>query len=665
MSAAGNKLLKDALQHHQAGRMADAANGYSRVLAAEPDNPDALYLFGVLKLQSGDTGAAIELLNRAIERNPGQPDYYNMCGEAHRMRAEFTEAIRRYEEAIAARPDFAGALLNLGNALQQAGRLSEAASQYERALQLEPGLAMAHNNLGLVRKAQGRPDEAAACFRHALGLAHDYAEAHTNLGNLLRERGAPAEALGHHERAIALAPDFAEAHCNLGRTLTDLGHRERALESFRRAADISPGLAIAHNNMGIVLDDLRRPEDAIACYEKALAIDPDYADAHNNLANALDELGRHDDAAEHYRRAIAIEPRFAEARRHLARLRPSEDQLAEIESLLSDPGIADTEAMHLHFALGEIHVAGGRHERAFEQFSKANALAKSGGEHDPDRVSGRVDAVIAAFTAEGLSRFSGCGSESELPVFVVGMPRSGTTLVEQIIASHPRAAGAGELDNIEQIERSLLGASPALQSAGGGLSAITPSALGRLADDYLAELRAVSGDALRVVDKAVDNFLRVGLIRLLFPRARIVHCRRNALDTCVSAFFTHFVSGQEFSRDLDHLARYYVDYARVMSHWDALFPGEMLHIDYEELVSDQESASRRLIGHLGLDWDPACLAFHRTERAVRTASSAQVRRPIYAESVNRWRHYAEQLAPLAETLRRSGIPIGDNGSSAR
>ncbi len=663
MSAPASKLLNEALEHHQAGRLPEAEAGYRRVLDAQPDNADALYLCGVLNLQRGDAAAALDLFTRAIERNPRQPDYQNMCGEAHRMRGEFPEAIRHYEQAIAARPAFAGALLNLGNALQETGRLAEAARRYEMALEIEPNLAMAHNNLGLVTKRLGQPDRALACFRRALELAPDYAEARTNLGNLLREDGRAGEALRHHERAVELAPRFAEAHCNLGRTLTDLGDTEQALACFRQAATLDPGLAIAHNNMGIVLDDLGRPEEAVQCYEQALAIDPDYADAHNNLANALDELGRQDAAAEHYRRAIAIEPGFAEARRHLARLRPAEDQLREIESLLSDVTLAEEQAMHLHFALGEIHRSAGRHEPAFEHFARANALARAAGDHDPGRVSRRVDALIAEFTAEGLGRFSGAGSASELPVFVVGMPRSGTTLVEQIIASHPRAAGAGELSEIEQIERALSGnATPA---AGGGLSGLTASSLSLAADDYLARLRSVSADATRIADKAVDNFLRVGLIRLLFPRARIVHCRRNAMDTCVSAFFTHFVRGQHFSRDLEHLAHYYIDYTRAMAHWESLFPGDILHVDYEDLVSDQEATSRRLIGHLGLDWDPACLDYHRTERAVRTASSAQVRRPIYAESVNRWRHYARQLAPLAETLRRAGIPVDDTESSAR
>jgi len=657
MSPNTQHQLKIALQHHQSGRLNDAEVAYRAALEDEPGNSDALYLLGVLKLQLGDAGAALGLLERAIDANPDQPDYYNMCGEAHQQLRDFPRAVSRYQDALAIKPDFAGAHINIGNAFKEMGQPQEAINHYEQAIVIEPRLAMAYNNLGVVFQGLGRLEEAAARFRQALDSAPELVEAHTNFGNLLLDQGRPEEAIRYHERAIALHPGYAEAYCNLGRSLAALGRNEEAAYNYDKAVSIKPDFALAHNNLGIVQDDLRRPEQAIKSYEKALDIEPGYADAHNNLANALDELGLRDEAVLHYRHAIEARPEFAEARRHLARLAPSVDQTTEIEELLAGDLRRESEVMHLHYALGDIELHRSAFDRAFDHFQTANEIRRSQVEYDPDKLTRYVDKLIEVFTNDELNKHRGFGTDSECPVFIVGMPRSGTTLVEQIAASHPQVFGGGELELMQQTAILLEEAVAGNGSLHDRSESDGHSVENDLAEGYLAKLREFSSDALRITDKAPGNFLRIGHIKILFPRARIVHCKRNAFDTCTSAYFTYFVEGHEFSYSLDELARYYVDYFRLMQHWSEIFAGEILQLDYEDLVEDQEVTSRKLIDYLGLEWDRRCLDYFDTSRAIRTASSAQVRRPIYKDSVNRWKHFEKQLAPLSEILQRHGIVV--------
>ncbi|WP_405242374.1 tetratricopeptide repeat protein [Lentisalinibacter salinarum] len=644
------ELLRQGLEHHRAGRFGEAAELYRSALEAQPEHPDALYLLGVINLQTGDPGAALALLERAVAASPAQPEFRNTCGEAYRALGRTEAAMEQYRQAIRLNPGHAGAENNLGNAWRDRGRPDEALTHYRRAVELAPDFAMARNNLGVALKEQGATEEAIEQLARAIELAPDYAEAHSNLGNALQEAGRPEEAAASHRRAVDLQPGYAEAHLNLGNALRALHRSADALAAYERAASLRPDLPVVHYNRGIALDELSRPGEAARAYEQAIELDPGYAEAHHNLGNAYDQLGRNADAVACFRRAIELRPDYAEAYRNLSRLDPEADLAGPVAALLSEGRISEADAVHCHFALGNVHQAAGDFDAAFEHFAAGNRLRRKAVTYDSRQYGEYVDRLIASYSETLFRHPPVPGSGSERPVFIVGMPRSGTTLVEQIVSSHPQVHGAGELRTLVEIEAALSASGQGGDPYPECILTMDAALAREHASRYLAELHRHSADAARVTDKLPGNFVRIGLIRLLFPRARIVHCQRNALDTCISNFVHFFATGNQYSFDLRELGLYYRDYERLMQHWHRLFGDDLHTVEYEALLADQEGESRRLIRYLGLDWDARCLEFHENTRPVHVLSGHQVRRPIYTGSAGRWKRYERHLAPLIEVL---------------
>ena len=644
------QTLEAGLEHHRAGRLREADASYRAVLQENPRQPDALYLLGVLALQTGNAQPALRLFREALAVRPGDPEVLNMCGEAQQELGDFAAAIASYREALEGNPEHAGAWNNLGNACRSAGRHDEAIDAYRRALAVKPDLPMAHNNLGVVLRDTGRIEEALRQFERAIALVPDYAEAYTNLGNVLERLGRIGDAVARHEKAVALRPDYVQARCNLANALRLAGRREEAIRQYKQAIAQRPSLALAHCGLGIVYDEAGQPAQAIERYERALELQPDFPEALNNLGNALDEMGRHEEAERSYRRATELRPDFAEAWRNLTRIAPGRVDPVALEQLLASGGLGPATETQCRFALGNVYQAAGDYGKAFEHFAAGNRLKRESFRYDAAQVRRDVDRLMRVFDGEYFEAAGSPGGDSGKAVFVLGMPRSGTTLVEQILASHPEVHGAGELDTLRQFESLLAG------RRGQGASypecmIDCPLALREeFAGRYLAELERLGGTARRVTDKTPSNFLRIGLLKSLLPQARIIHVRRDPRDTCVSNYTHYFAAGNEFSFDLRELGDYYRQYERLMTHWSGLFPDDILELRYEELLSDQEAVSRRMIGFLGLEWSDACLAFHRYERPVHTFSSRQVRQPIYRSAVGRWKHYEPWLGPLFEAL---------------
>jgi len=645
-----SEQIQAGLQHHQAGRFQEAEAIYQSILSEQPHNPDILYLMGVLALQKGSNESAVDLVEKAIKYDPNQPNFYNISGEAHLALSHFETAISRYEQAIALQPDFAGAHNNLGNAYKQLNRLDDAIQHYEQAIALDPNIVMSYNNLGIALKELGRYEEALGHLKKAVTIMPNYGEAHSNLGNLLQELGRLDEAIAHHRQALATAPGYAMAHINLGSVLQALGRPEEAITHYKQAIAIDPNLAMAHYNLGIAVDEVRKPEEAVEHYRCALSIKPDYAEAHNNLGNVLDQLGQQQEAIDHYSRALTINPKYAEAHRNLARIDSNQGRASEIEELLTSESLPESDAIHCYFALGKIYSSAKNFDKAFENYSKGNRLKRKTVDYDSSDWAKYIDELLEIYTAEYFSNFAPAGSDSELPVFVVGMPRSGTSLVEQIISSHPEIYGAGELRSFGHFEQALAEKFRGPGSYPQYMRQCDQATILGYAERYLEKLRGFSHDAKRITDKMPANFAQIGLIKTLFPKARIIHCRRHKLDTCLSNYFNYFAKGNQYSFDLNELGQYYRDYERLMSHWHKIFQSEFLDIQYEELVTDQEKSSRRLVDYLGLEWDDHCLEFHENRRAVHNLSSTAVRQPVYTSSIDQWKHYEQHLQSLIEIL---------------
>lgn len=519
------------------------------------------------------------------------------------------------------------------------------------------------------------PDAALAAYRQAVELAPDYFQAWANLGNLHVAVGAYADAAEAYRRAIGARPDIAELHDNLGNVLRQRGDLDAALAAHDRALALKPELPGAHLNRAVVLRSMGYLEAALASADEAAVLVSGHPVIHYNRGLILQGMGRWEEAAEDYRRALEsapgmVEVRFAQvgldilqgdkgsARRRLDGLRAEHEpdlgwqllnarlaaDAGERESAIhglsaaldSGHAVSAEAARRAHFTLADLLDRQGRFDAAFAHYAAANRL--NPGYFDRAGHIRRSDELMAAYR-----RSAGVvgGNAAEAPVFIVGMPRSGTSLVEQILASHSQVWGGGEREGMFDLLASVGALGRPLATA-----ELSAADLTELATDYLRDWQAEAGEALRVTDKLPANFEQLGLIARLFPRARIIHCVRDPADTGLSCYFQDFAGGNPWSDDLTDIAHYYRDYRRVMGFWAEHLPLRMLTVRYQDVVDDIETEARRMLDFLDLEWEPACLAFHESRRRARTASNEQVDQPIYRRALERWRHYAPHVPEL-------------------
>jgi tetratricopeptide (TPR) repeat protein len=509
-------------------------------------------------------------------------------------------------------------MLQEGIALQTMGKLGLAAEVYQRILAKHPNNPDALHLMGTVAMSLGQVDGALDLFKRAVAGKPNDPAIRCNLANALMEKDDSATAEFHLRKALKLYPNFAAALCFLADCRTAAGNRQEA----RRL------------------------------YEEVLARLPDDPQALIGYADLCVTLGEMENARAIYRKAIALNAVPALALAGLAtceKLPKDSPEAAQIKRYLREPGLRPVDHLNLSYAAGSIAEAAGDYDEAFSHFSAAKKLGA--GTFDIDTHRRMHTMVKSVFTKQFFETRAKYGDASKRPIFVVGMPRSGTTLTEQIIARHPDAAAAGELGDVTRIAASLGLRREDAKDYAKRLTKLTPQEAKALAGRYLSVLDHVSADAQRVTDKMPQNFEHLGLIALLFPNARIVHCRRDPLDTCVSCFTMHLKDHNHgYATDLGTLGSYYREYDSLMAHWREVLPLAIYELDYERLIEAPEEQSRKLIAFVGLPWDPACLTPHESARPVRTLSRMQVRQPIYSTSVGRWRRYDKHLAPLKAAL---------------
>jgi len=673
------KQCESGLSHYRAGRLAEAERIYRQVLARQPNHADALHMLGVLEIQAGRLDAGIELIRRAIAICSTRAIYYRNLGNCLFHLGQLDESIDAQRQAIRLNPDNAQSHTNLGNALKAKGQLDEAIASYRRAIRLKADFTEAHHNLGNALKDKGQLDEALAAYRQAIRIEPDIALSHNSLGVVLQDTGQLDEAIAAFSKAIERRPGWASPRLNLGWVFYERNRFEEARVAFQQAAQCEPNNSDAHNFLATALAELRRFDEAANALDRAAALAADSEFTHQARGMILWRSGRVAEAVESFRRAVEIAPNSAsgwinlgQTLLHIGRYAEVDDcvrqilvrrpgalqaftlmagvgatadaaEMARLTAFLDDPQISISDCAELGFVLGKTLDDAGRFDEAFAHYARGNSLVlqmlhAAGARYNSDQAARRLDESIAMFTPDFFARTRDWGEPSELPVFIVGMPRSGTSLVEQIASSHPDVFGAGELMDIGNIAASL------------GLTQCEAGPIKDAAGKQLDRLRVLGGSALRVIDKMPVNVEFLGLIATLFPSARVILCRRDPRDTCLSCFFQRFSAGNLFSFDLTQCGRHHVHTDRFIAHWLKVLPLRMLRVQYEDLVADLEGQSRRIISFLGLPWNAACLEFYRTERTVKTASAWQVRQPIYTRSVGRWRNYERHLGPLFEAL---------------
>ncbi len=578
----------------------------------------------------------------ALKAAPPGVDAIFAEARRHHKAGRLQDAERLYRKILAAHPRHAGSLHLLGLIAEQLGRHQSAVELIGKAVAIDGRIPVFHYHLASALQSLGRLNEAVSSYRNAIALRPDYLEAHNNLGLALKDQGKADEAAACFLRAIALNPTLPSIHYNLGMTRRAQGSLEASVGCFKQAVALDPQFVDAYNNLGIVLKEQGRAGDAAACYRAILALRPDYPEARANLAHALRDQGRFDEAVAAYREAIRLGRDLCQSYHGLSvcwKFTEADLPLvAEMRATLDNPKLNDTERALLCFALGKAFDDLRDYETAMAYFDRGNRIDSRTRRFDAAEFSALVDLLIAASPAAA----STVAAKSELPILIVGMPRSGTTLVEQILASHPDMAPAGELDFwLRRLDKVWRRQVARLDDAGERYAI----------RDYPELLRLYSSDARRVTDKMPFNFLFLGYIHALFPNARIVHCRRAAIDTALSIYVTRFAGTHDFACRKADIVAYFQEYRRLMAHWRKVLPPDrFLEIDYETLVADQEAVSRSLVAFCGLDWDEACLDFHNKDRGIVTASAWQARQPVYRSSAERWRHYEPWLGELGQLL---------------
>lgn len=683
------QALALASQHQSQGRLQEAEGILRQVLQLRPNNAHALHLLGIIAHQVGKADLAMDLIGRAIRENGRVALFHANLAEMQRQQKHVKEAIEHGKMAVALDPMMASAHSNLGIAYYDNKEFDKARACQELALKLAPSLPSALNNLGSILHELKENTAAIEYYRKATSADPNNPEPLNNLGALLVKEERPEEAQAVLDTALKLNPGYGDAHCNMGFALNGLDQYDRALQHFDVALKIRPnypeawlGIAKAYQEkhmlaeavnaaqksieldptksesysiLGSIYTEMAEPELAVASFDQALAIEPELCSALLGKGNHCMETGDMKQAEQFFNRALNGTPGGELAARffltQVKKVRKDDENFAALVTAAEKiDELPREKATYLQFALGKSYDDTKNYAKAIEHFKLGSALKRKTFNYDPAAQDLVFDKLIEVFDRATLKRLRGGGFNSEVPVFVLGMPRSGTTLTEQIIASHPQAYGAGELRDLLTIAHRAL--PPHEQAAfPDNLKHLTPETLSTWGADYVAGIQKKAPDAGRITDKMPSNFLILGLIHVMLPKAKIVHVMRNPVDTCLSNFTRLFNNGQEQSYDMAELGRYYRGYARLMAHWRKVLPkGAFFEIKYEDLVADTETHARKLIEYCGLEWDDACLKFHETKRSIRTASVTQVRQPIYKSSVERWRNYGDSLGPLLEAL---------------
>ena len=684
--------LAEALHHWQSGD-ADGAEAMCRkILAAAPQEGRALHLLGVIARAQGKPSVALDCFQRSCAAADATAGMLDDLAELYQGLGRLAEAKATARRALAAPGASAVARHRLALVLFATGELAEARAALEQVVALQPGSVEARNNLGIVRQRLGDLPAAVEAYDGALALDAENTAAHSNLASVLGELGQFEAALEHARRAIAREPALvgayvyaALAEAGLARhaaalqwldqaialapkssrvllaraeALRRLDRFEEGLAASRQAVALTPEDGEAQNMLGLLCHALGRDEEALQAFEKAARLMPHPGAALTNKAAVLLESGRSAEGAAALAAALAGEPELATAwyaRADMTSYTPGHPDIAAMEQLLASNGSRNRprsarqraeDRVLLHYALGQAYLDVRDAPRAFQHLNEGSRRKRATFSYDVAIDERWMASVAVAFPSALFAARRGAGEPSEVPIFILGVPRSGTTLVQQILAALPGVHAAGEPRHLERVVGELGGPYPDV------VAGLTRDRLGALGWRYLALATAAAPAGVRrIIDKMPNNFRYAGFIHLMLPEARIIHCRRNPVDTCLSCYSKLFTTGQEFTYDLRELGRYYQSYAKLMAHWRAVLPSErFIEIDYESVVGNLETEARRLAAFCGLPWDDACLNFHHGVQVVRTASMNQVRRPLYASSVARWEAFRGELAPLLEAL---------------
>jgi tetratricopeptide (TPR) repeat protein len=635
------------------GEFAEAARSAQALLAEHPEDRDLLYMLAVAQRYLRELPAALATLARLEELHPEYPRLYQEKGYCHVAQRSAAAAIAAFERAVALNPALPGSWRTLQSLYGMAGRRADAenaAAHVAKLASLPTAIVTARSMF-----ADGEIEAAEALVRRYLIEHGDHIEGM----RLLAQIGLKVEVLDDAEllleSVLEMAPDYRAARYDYAQVLMQRHKHREAREQIRVLREAEPNERAYRITQASLATELGECEQALREYRQLLAETPEHAELHLSMAHTLKTLGRQPEAIESYRRAAQVRPGYGDAFWSLANLKTyrfTDAELATMRAAEAAPRTVLVDRFHLCFALGKALEDRGEYAESFSYYERGNALKRGAIRYRPELIERIARLQTEVCTAEFFATRRGWGHQSEAPIFIVGLPRAGSTLIEQILASHSRVEGTMELSDIPRLAQTLRG-----RESGGDrprypavLAELKAEDYRRFGERYLADTRLYRSGKPRFIDKMPNNFRHLGLMHLMLPKAKIIDARRGAMACCFSNFKQLFASGQEFTYSFEDIARYYRTYVELMAHWDRVLPGKVLRVQHEALVADFEREVRRILEFCELDFEPSCLEFHKTSRRVHTASSEQVRRPINTEGLEQWRRYEPWLAPLAQAL---------------
>ena len=663
-----DQALQKGIEAHKAGKAQEADRYYTAILKANPKHPDANHNMGVLAVGIGKVQEALPFFKTALEANDSIAQYWlsyidalikiDRIGDAKaaldqaKSKDANGDGFDQLEQRIKLAPsenssaqdpsqEELKSLINLYTQRQY----QETLTQAYKLLKKFPRSFTLYNIIGVTNHSSGKAQDAVQAYKKAISIKPDFAEAHNNLGLVLKDQGKLDEALEVYNKAIAIKPYFAEAHNNLGLVLMDQGKLHEALEVYYKTISIRPDYANPYYNLGNALKNEGQLDEAIEAYKKAVSIKPNYAEAYNNLGNALQDQGRFREAMEAYNKALSLKPDYAGAHRQLSSIKKyvkNDPQIKHVNNLLNDGELSDRARCNLNFTMFKMYEDIGKFDIAFSHLYKANQLRKKLLNYsilqDTKLFSNlKRSKALLSKNKIGVKNLS----TNLVPIFVLGMPRSGTTLVEQVISSHSSVTGGGELRYAMQYGLKLAT----------GSETVDKGSLSVFRDSYLFELSKLSNGKRLITDKLPHNFQIIPLICASLPEAKIIHVERNAAATCWSNYKQYFSTKDlGYSYDLNDVVAYYKLYRDLMKLWQSQYGNRIYNLNYESLTTDQENQTRKLIKYVDLNWEDACLLPHKNKRSVRTASQQQVRQKVYQGSSEAWRKYEPFLKGAFDSL---------------
>ena len=633
------------------GEFGQAENVCRTALVDYPDDGNLACLLGALLVRQRRSDEAETALRPVVTRFPEFAKAHEELGNALMIQNRAEEAVNCFRRTVELEAENGSAHYKLGKLLGELGRTREAEEEFKISSRLAPNQA-ALANAAEYRRA-GELEKAEQAYLEIIAREPENADVFRLLAELAMQREQFGDAVVLLRRAVELAPESVTGWTDLASALIEREEYEEAIAAAKRAYELEPGLAKPLRILGDIRTKTARYEEAIDAFRAGLQIQADNVGCLAGLGHALKTIGRRDEAVQTYRDWVRMRPSFGEGYWSLANLKNykfDDDEVQAMEAQLSDAALPDEPCIHFCFALGKAFEDRGNYELAFEYYARGNSARRMNEIHDPVELEVTHDRLIDVFSRAFLDEQANLGNPDPAPIFIVGLPRSGSTLIEQILASHSQIDGTRELSDIGQIVHMIDRQAPGGEGYPEGLLNMSADDLRQLGNAYLESTQRYRSGKPYFTDKMPNNFPSVGLLQLILPNAKVINARRHPLDSCMGSYKQLFFQGQPFAYDLVELGEYYLQYQRMMDHWHTVLPGKVLDVQYEEVVTDQETQTRRLLEYCGLPWEDSCLTFYETERAVYTASSEQVRQPIYETSINHWRNYEQHLGELIEIL---------------